>query len=62
MTRIYVCPECGQFCGHFAGCPEDVWPDDDDAGPDDDEGDEQQVETPDEFQTMANIKISQPGT
>ena len=52
MTRIYVCPECGQYNGHFSGCPEDVWSDEDDAGLDDDEGDEQPDETPDEFPTL----------
>lgn len=36
MTRIYVCHECGQYNGHFAGCPEDVLPDE--------EGDETECE------------------
>ena len=58
MSRIRVCPECGQYNGHFAGCPEDVLPD---AGPDDDEGDEQPDETPDEFQAMANVKDAPRG-
>lgn len=22
MTRYPKCPECGQICGHFFGCPE----------------------------------------